>query len=62
MSKPNIRVAMILPGLGRVQRGAETAFIEVARGLSAYPEIDVELFGAGNEFAVRFEAKSSRLH
>ena len=53
---------MILPGLGRVQRGAETAFIEVARGLSAYPEIDVELFGAGNEFAVRFEAKSSRLH
>ena len=42
-----IRVAFVLPGLGRVQRGAETAFIEVARALSQYNDIDVELFGTG---------------
>ncbi len=43
------RVAFILPGLGRVQRGAETAFLEVARCLAMYPDIDVELFGTGDE-------------
>ncbi|MEM7314140.1 MAG: glycosyltransferase family 4 protein [Planctomycetota bacterium] len=41
-----IRIAMILPGLGRVQRGAETAFLEVAHGLNQYPDIDIHLFGS----------------
>ncbi len=41
-----IRIAMVLPGLGRVQRGAETAFLEVAHGLSQYPDIKVKLFGS----------------
>lgn len=44
-----IRVAMILPGLGRVQRGAETAFLEVAMGLNAFADIDVTLFGSSND-------------
>lgn len=43
------RVAFVLPGLGRVQRGAETAFLEVARYMAAYPDIEVELFGTGIE-------------
>jgi len=43
-----MRVALILPGLGRVQRGAETAFLEVARGLSRRG-VHVELFGSGTE-------------
>ncbi len=46
---PRRRIAMILPGLGRVQRGAETAFFELARALAAQPDIDVELFGSGTE-------------
>ena len=37
---------MILPGLGRVQRGAETAFIEVGRALSKYSDIEIECFGS----------------
>lgn len=41
-----IRVAMILPGLGRVQRGAETAFLEVASGLNEFNDVEVELFGS----------------
>ncbi len=40
---------MILPGLGRVQRGAETAFIEIARGLAEDRGVHVELFGSGRE-------------
>ncbi|MFO0950089.1 MAG: glycosyltransferase family 4 protein [Isosphaeraceae bacterium] len=43
------RVAMILPGLGRVQRGAETAFLEVARALRRDPGVEVELFGSGRD-------------
>lgn len=43
------RVAFVLPGLGRVQRGAETAFLEIARNLAAWPDIEVELFGTGAE-------------
>lgn len=43
------RVAFVLPGLGRVQRGAETAFLEIARNLAMWPDIEVELFGTGDE-------------
>lgn len=43
-----IRVAMILPGLGYVQRGAETAFIEVGRALAKYSDIEIECFGSGD--------------
>ncbi|MCR9201175.1 MAG: glycosyltransferase family 4 protein [Planctomycetaceae bacterium] len=43
------RVAFVLPGLGRVQRGAETAFLEIARNMAAWPDIEVELFGTGEE-------------
>jgi len=46
-----LRVAMVLPGLGRVRRGAEAAFLEVARGLAAFPDVRVELFGSGREGA-----------
>lgn len=42
-----MRVAMVLPGLGRVQRGAETAFLELARALDERAEVQVELFGSG---------------
>jgi glycosyltransferase involved in cell wall biosynthesis len=42
-----LRVAMMLAGLGRVQRGAEAAFLELTRQLSAYPDLRVELFGTG---------------
>jgi glycosyltransferase involved in cell wall biosynthesis len=40
---------MILPGLGHVQRGAETAFIELARSLGEDPDVHVELFGSGTK-------------
>lgn len=43
------RVAFILPGLGRVQRGAETAFWQIAKHLARFPDMDVETFGSGNE-------------
>ncbi len=46
---PTLRVAMILPGLGRVQRGAETAFLELARNLARLPGLEVELFGSGGQ-------------
>ena len=42
-----IRVAFILPGLGRVQRGAEMAFREVASQLAGLPDMHVEVFGTG---------------
>jgi len=48
-SLPKLRVAMLLPGLGRVQRGAETAFRELARGLSSFSDVDVTLFGTGGD-------------
>jgi glycosyltransferase involved in cell wall biosynthesis len=44
-----IRVAFVLPGLGSVRRGAETAFIEIARELSRQPDFQVTLFGMGSE-------------
>lgn len=44
---PSLRVAMLLPGLGRVQRGAETAFRELAKGLARFEDVDVTLFGSG---------------
>lgn len=43
----NIRVAVVLPGLGRVWRGAETAFIDIARRLDMTPDIQVTAFGSG---------------
>ncbi len=43
-----MRIAMILPGLGRVQRGAETAFLELGRHLAGSPGVRVELFGSGD--------------
>jgi hypothetical protein len=42
-----LRVAFLLPGLGRVQRGAETAFLEVARALQTDHHASVDLFGSG---------------
>ena len=42
-----MRVAMVLPGLGRVQRGAEAAFLELAHALGETPGVSVELFGSG---------------
>ena len=46
---PRIRIAVVLPGLGRVQRGAETAFIEVAHALSRDPDVETVLFGSGRD-------------
>ena len=46
---PKLRVALMLPGLGRVHRGAETAFIELARALAAHPDVQVTLFGSGSD-------------
>ncbi|MDX2036743.1 MAG: glycosyltransferase family 4 protein [Isosphaeraceae bacterium] len=45
----SLRIAFLLPGLGRIQRGAETAFIELARALSSFPQTVVELFGSGRD-------------
>lgn len=44
-----IRIAAILPGLGRVERGAETAFLEIAKHLNSYADLDVQLFGSGHD-------------
>lgn len=46
---PKRRIAMVLPGLGRVQRGAETAFLELGKALNRHPEVEIELFGSGSE-------------
>lgn len=46
-SRAPFRLAMLLPGLGRVHRGAETAFIELAKGLSRFDDMEVHLFGGG---------------
>ena len=43
------RIAVMLPGLGRIQRGAETAFLEISRELDNFPDVDVTLFGSGND-------------
>ncbi len=47
MPDPPIRVAFVLPG--RVKRGAETAFPEVARAMAQYEDIDVELFATRDD-------------
>jgi len=46
---------MLLPGLGRVHRGAETACLELARGLLAFPDVKVTLFGTGTEVPAGIE-------
>ena len=46
MTKP-LRVAFVLPGLHRVNRGAEVAFESVAGYLARCPEFDVTLIGSG---------------
>ncbi|MEO0986353.1 MAG: glycosyltransferase family 4 protein [Cyanobacteria bacterium J06639_14] len=42
-----MRVAFVLPGLHRVNRGAEIAFEAIAQELSQYQDVDVTLFGSG---------------
>lgn len=42
-----MRVAMVLPGLHRVVRGAEVAFEAIATELCTYPDVTVTLFGSG---------------
>ncbi|MEX0653283.1 MAG: glycosyltransferase family 4 protein [Phycisphaeraceae bacterium] len=42
-----LRVALVLPGLHRVQRGAETAFESIGRELARLPGFDVTLIGSG---------------
>jgi glycosyltransferase involved in cell wall biosynthesis len=48
-ASPKLKIAMILPGLGRVHRGAETGFIELGRALNKYPDLDIQLFGSGTD-------------
>ena len=47
-SRP-IRVAMILAGMGRVRRGAEAAFLEIAKQLARTSDIRPVLFGSGDQ-------------
>lgn len=42
-----LRIAVVLPGLHRVNRGAETAFECLSRELALRPDCRVTLFGAG---------------
>jgi glycosyltransferase involved in cell wall biosynthesis len=44
-----LRVAMILSGLGRVRRGAEAAFLELAKVWVERPGLRLTLFGSGTE-------------
>ncbi len=46
-SLPKLKVALILPGLGRVHRGAETGFLELARNLGKFDDLDVQCYGSG---------------
>src|SRR5262249_6534725 len=46
-SMGRLRVAILLAGLGRAQRGAEAAFLELARRFACYDDLHVELFGTG---------------
>jgi glycosyltransferase involved in cell wall biosynthesis len=46
---PPLRIAILLPGLGRVRRGAETAFLALAEQFAKNPAISVTLFGSGSE-------------
>jgi glycosyltransferase involved in cell wall biosynthesis len=43
-----LHVAIVLPGLGRVQRGAEAAFLELTKQFVADPSLKIELFGTGS--------------
>lgn len=43
-------VAYVLPGLGKVHRGAETAFIELARSMALHQGAEVHLFGSGTDW------------
>jgi glycosyltransferase involved in cell wall biosynthesis len=43
-----MRIAMVLPGLHRVNRGAEVAFEAIAKELAKRPDVEVTLFGSGN--------------
>lgn len=43
-------VAFVLPGLGRVHRGAETAFLELARSMALHQGATVHLFGSGKDW------------
>ncbi len=45
-----ITVAFVLPGLGRVHRGAETAFMELARSMAIHQGATVHLFGSGSDW------------
>lgn len=45
----DVRIAIVLPGLGRVQRGAETAFAELARYWVRTPGVRVDAFGTGGD-------------
>ncbi|MFA9479096.1 glycosyltransferase family 4 protein [Phycisphaerales bacterium AB-hyl4] len=42
-----LRIALVLPGLHRVRRGAETAFEAVGRELANLPDFNVTLIGSG---------------
>jgi len=46
-----LRIAMLLSGLGRVRRGAEAAFLELARVWVNRPGVTLSLFGSGTEGA-----------
>ena len=43
----SMRIAFVLPGLHLVHRGAEAAFLALARELAKKPDMDVTLIGAG---------------
>lgn len=43
----SLRIALVLPGLGRVHRGAETAFLELASRWVRQPGVRVDAFGTG---------------
>jgi glycosyltransferase involved in cell wall biosynthesis len=45
-----IRVAVLLAGLGRVNRGAEVAFLELSKCWSTRSDVSVHLFGSGEDF------------
>ncbi len=47
--KKTMRILFALPGLHRVHRGAEAAFEALAANLSALPDTDVTLIGAGTD-------------
>lgn len=45
--KKQTRLAVVLPGLHRVNRGAETAFESIGREIAQQPDWEVTLFGSG---------------